>query len=48
MKAEAEAKKKAEAEEVASLLAEAKSTPKGSKKVITPSNMCKTYHPKVR
>jgi len=38
---------KAEAEEVAALLAGAQSTPSGSKKDTSPETMCKTYHPKI-
>ncbi|GAX73886.1 hypothetical protein CEUSTIGMA_g1336.t1 [Chlamydomonas eustigma] len=47
LKAEAEAKKKAEADEVLALLVRAQATPNGEKKDTSPDTMCKTYHPKV-
>jgi valyl-tRNA synthetase len=49
-KAEAAAKKRAAAggaDEVAAQLADARATPTGARKALTPSNMCKTYHPKI-
>ena len=38
---------KAEADEVAALVDAAKATPMGDKKDVSPTNMCKTYHPKL-
>ncbi len=41
------AEQKLEADEIALLLSQAKATPAGEKKPLTPENMCKSYHPKI-
>jgi valyl-tRNA synthetase len=46
-KAEAEAKKAAEAAEVAALVEEARATPKGAKKAVARGRMFRAYHPRL-